>query len=299
MKVAGCATVAPGDTSSFECIRPEILPMKLKTPMLAVVIGGLVFATTACAQVSEKLESAYKPSVGQEGKDVIWVPTPQALVDRMLELADLRPEDYLVDLGSGDGRTVITAARRGARAHGIEFNRDMGALSKRAARTEGLDGQATFEQGDIFQSDFSKATVVTLFLLPQLNLRLRPTLLDMKPGTRVVSNSFNMGDWEPDDEVRATDNCEQYCSAYKWIVPAKVEGTWQMDGRELVLKQKYQTFSGTLREGNKTVRIKDGRLKGTQIAFTAGNDRFAGEVNGTTMQGKLNDGAAWSASRLK
>src|SRR5690606_33403197 len=163
-----------------------------------------------------------------------WVPTPQSLVDAMLDMAELTADDYLIDLGSGDGRTVITAAKRGARAHGIEYNPDMVEISKRAAEAEGVADRATFEQADIFESDFSDATVISLFLLPNLNLKLRPIILDMAPGTRVVSNSFDMSDWEPDDKVHVQESdCNAYCRGYKWIVPAKVEGTWALAARAL------------------------------------------------------------------
>ena len=273
--------------------------MSFRKSLIAAALCGLALSSSAGAQTAAAKGSTYEPRVGQHGKDVIWVPTPEALVDRMLELAELTPNDYLVDLGSGDGRTVITAARRGARAHGIEFNPDMVALSKRTAKVEGVDDRATFEQGDIFESDFSKATVVTLFLLPQINLRLRPTLLNMKPGTRVVSNSFNMDDWQPDAEVTATENCTNYCSAYKWVVPAKVEGKWQMEGRELVLKQKFQMLEGTLGQGAAAISIKDGRLEGANIVFTVGNDRFTGKVDGNTMKGRLNNASDWSATRSR
>src|SRR5690606_30468300 len=162
-------------------------------------------------------------------------------------MAGLTPNDYLVDLGSGDGRTVITAAKRGAKAKGIEFNPDLVHFAQAAAKAEGVADRATFEQGDIFQSDFSDATVVTLFLTTSLNLKLRPILLDMKPGTRVVSNSFSRGDWEPDASARLDedDGCVSWCSAYKWMVPAKVGGPWDLGGRQLVLDQSYQTFEGS------------------------------------------------------
>src|SRR6266516_6959935 len=140
----------------------------------------------------------YEPHVGQEGKDVIWVPTPQALVDKMLDMAKVTPKDYVIDLGSGDGRTVITAAKRSARALGVAFNPDMVALSRRTAAKAGVSDKATFVDADIFRSDLSPATAITLFLLTDLNLKLRPTILTLKPGTRVVSNTFRMGDWEPD-----------------------------------------------------------------------------------------------------
>ena len=164
----------------------------------------------AMAQPAEKFE----PTVGQEGKDVVWVPTPQALVDKMLDMAKLTPNDIHYDLGSGDGRTVITAAKRGATAFGVEFNPKMVELSRANAEAEGVTGKATFVQGDIFKTDFSKANVITLFLLPELNERLRPTILDMKPGTRVVSNSFSMGNWQPDERVEVTEDCRGYCRAH-------------------------------------------------------------------------------------
>ena len=155
---------------------------------------------------------------------MIWVPTPQALVDKMLDMAKVTPNDYVIDLGSGDGRTVITAAKRGARALGIEYNPDMVELSKRNAAKEGVSGKANFVKADIFESDFSQATVITMYLLPQLNLKLRPKILDLKPGTRIVSHAFTMEEWTADQ----TDSVRTAAPRYLWIVPAKVEGTWQL-----------------------------------------------------------------------
>lgn len=251
---------------------------------------------SAWAQADAPAESVdFEPTIGQSGKDVIWVPTPQALVDRMLDMAGLTAQDTLVDLGSGDGRTVITAAKRGASARGIEYNPDMVALSRSAARREGVADKAVFEQADIFESDFSNATVVTLFLLPGLNLRLKPTLLDMAPGTRVVSNSFTMGDWEP-DETGEAEGCTNYCIAYKWVVPAKVEGSWKTPDGELQLTQKYQVVEGNLRKGGATLPISDGRLEGSDIRFKAGDQEYQARVTGESMQGTAG-GQAWSASR--
>src|SRR5262245_31905861 len=207
----------------------------LRQSLLALCLALLLGYGLARAQPAKE----YEPSVGQEGKDVVWVPTPQALVDKMLDMAKVTPQDYVIDLGSGDGRTVITAAKLGAKALGIEYNPDMVELSKRNAAKEGVGDKAAFVQGDIFESDFSKATVVTMFLLPRLNLKLRPILLDMKPGTRVVSNTFDMGDWQADQVVRATGECTSYCQAYLWIIPAKADGTWQMGESELTLEQQY------------------------------------------------------------
>jgi hypothetical protein len=229
----------------------------------------------------------YEPQVGQSGKDVVWVPTPQDTVDRMLDMAAAKPGDYVIDLGSGDGRTVITAAKRGIRALGVEFNPDMVELSRRAVTKEGVGGRATIVQGDIFKTDFSKATVLTMYLLPRLNMRLRPTILKMKPGTRVVSHSFNMEDWEPDDGFSSSnEKCKEHCLAYFWVVPARVAGTWRIPQGRLKLEQKFQKFTGTLRTGGKTLKVEDGRVRGEEITFTAGGTRYSGTVKGRKMQVK-------------
>jgi len=268
----------------------------LRKSLLAASIFMFSLSGNAWAQATAAETSAAEPKVGQAGKDVIWVPTSQALIDRMLEMAKLTADDRLVDLGSGDGRTVITAAKRGAVARGIEFNPDLVALSKREAAAAGVTDRATFEQADIFQSDFSDATVVTLFLLPALNLRLRPTLLDMKPGTRVVSNSFMMDDWQPDESAHVTEGCSSYCVAYRWTVPAKVAGTWKMAGKELVLSQNFQMVEGNLRQGENSTPIKNGRLDGARITYSVGDEHYAGEVHGNRMQGTVNGRAGWTAS---
>lgn len=260
--------------------------------LLTVSLLGSAWAATTAPEPSTE---EFVPTVGQSGKDVIWVPTPQSLVDKMLDMAELTAEDKLVDLGSGDGRTVITAAKRGATARGIEYNPDMVALSRSAARREGVSDRAVFEQADIFESDFSDATVVTLFLLPNLNLRLKPILLDMAPGTRVVSNSFTMGDWDPDETAEAQ-GCSSYCIAYKWIVPAQVEGSWKTPDGALTLTQKYQKVQGSLRKGNDEVAITDGRLEGAKIRFKAGSDEYSAQVSGNQMRGTVNGQSDWSAS---
>lgn len=238
----------------------------------------------------------FQPEVGQSGKDVIWVPTPQALVDRMMMMAKVTPQDYVIDLGSGDGRTVITAAKLGAKALGIEYNPDMVELSKRNAAKEGVGDKAVFVHGDIFQSDFSRADVVTMFLLSGLNLKLRPILLDMKPGTRVVSNTFDMGDWKADQIVEATGQCTSYCRAYLWIIPAKVAGTWKIGESELALQQTYQTIAGTLKTGNVIAPIADGKLDADRITFTAGGKQYSGVVKGSAMEGTAG-GAPWQATK--
>jgi len=274
--------------------------------LLAAFLLPLALALPGCAIAQDK---DYTPTVGQEGKDVIWVPTPQALVEKMLDMAKLTAKDIHYDLGSGDGRTVIAAAKRGAQAFGVEFNPDMVALSERAAAKEGVAGKAKFMQGDIFQTDFSKATVVTLYLLPSLNIKLRPTLLNMKPGTRVVSHAFSMDDWQADQ----TENVEGR-TGYLWIVPAPVEGSWRWNGSgsgpkdyQVKLRQQFQKVEGEVVLDGKPGQLRDVKLTGDQISFTvldaSGVRRdFSGRVAGNAMQGvvKLPDGsseAKWSATR--
>lgn len=259
----------------------------------AVTLNGALAQTAPAASPS----NVYEPKTGQEGKDVVWVPTPQALVDRMMRMAEVTKDDYLVDLGSGDGRTVITAAKLGVRAHGIEYNGDLVELSKRNAQAEGVADRATFVRADIFESDFSNATVVTLFLLKALNLKLRPTLLDMKPGTRIVSNTFDMGDWKPDDKIDAGSGCVSWCTAYKWVIPAKVGGTWSLGEGELRLTQTYQMLSGAIATNGKSLPISDARMDGTKITFTAGGQRYTGEVADGKMSGQTAGGQSWSATR--
>jgi SAM-dependent methyltransferase len=252
----------------------------------------------ACGLAQAQPAKEYEPSVGQEGKDVVWVPTPQALVDKMLDMAKVTPKDYVIDLGSGDGRTVITAAKRGSKALGIEYNPEMVELSKRNAAKEGVSDKANFVKADLFESDFSQAQVITMFLLPSINIKLRPKILDLKPGTRIVSNSFDMEDWKPDEDATAS-GCDHWCTAHLWIVPAKVGGIWKLPQGELNLKQTFQMISGTLRNGNVTTPIS-GKLNGDQISFTAGAAQYTGRVNGNAIEGTVkggNDGK-WSATRV-
>lgn len=242
----------------------------------------------------------YVPRSGQPGKDVVWVPTQQVLIDRMFAMARLTKDDYLIDLGSGDGRTVISAAKRGVRALGIEYNPDLVTLSKRTAEAEGVTDKARFVEGDIFETNFSDATVLTLFLLPELNLKLRPTILNMKPGTRVVSNTFMMDDWEPDEAAVVAENCSSYCRAYHWVVPAKVAGTWRLGDGELKLAQSFQKLSGTLTVAGKAQPISDARMKGGEISFMAGGRSYTGRVDNDRMTGSSEAAGAkldWQATR--
>jgi precorrin-6B methylase 2 len=246
-------------------------------------------ATVAFAQTTG--QKPFEPQVGQAGKDVVWVPTPQAVVDKMLELTNVTKDDIVYDLGSGDGRTVISAAKKGARAFGIEYNPDMVTLSQNNAKAAGVADRATFVKADLFETDFSKANVITMFLLPSINMKLRPKILDMKPGTRIASNTFTMEDWQADETATITDGCSSsWCTALYWIVPAKVAGTWNTPSGALTLTQNFQMLTGTL--GNQAIQ---GRLKGSEITITAGNQKWTGMVDGNTI--KFSSPSAMTATR--
>jgi len=270
----------------------------------------LVAALATLPAAAQGPAQVYEPQVGQAGKDVIWVPTPDAVVERMLRMAQVTASDTVVDLGAGDGKIAIAAAKHfGARALGIEFNPDMVAFARRAAERAGVAGRARIVQGDIFATDFSKATVVTMYLLPALNLRLRPTLLALRPGTRIVSHSFGMDDWEP-DELTTLDGRR----IFFWVVPAEVAGAWRLEGAgtgtppraELALEQRYQKIGGSVALGPVLAGLRDARLAGTRIAFSYVDARglrldFAGRVDGPRMAGtfRAEDGVEgrWTAAK--
>jgi len=269
-------------------------------------IGSLVLLCTVLAGPGTHGQSppapapkVYEPEVGQKGKDVVWVPTADPVVEKMLDLARVTPKDYVIDLGSGDGRTVIAAARRGARALGIEYNPDLVTLSTQNAAKAGVSGRATFVKADFYAADLSRATVITMFLLPEINMKLRPKLLALKPGTRVVSNSFSMEDWEADKRAVVegeNSGCSSWCTALLWIVPSRVEGRWTLPQGELVLAQKFQMISGTLG----AVPIAKGRLRGNAISFTVGRARYDGSVRANSMHGTVTVGetaSTWAAMR--
>jgi SAM-dependent methyltransferase len=274
---------------------------------LAVSLAG----ASAYAQQAPAEPKEYVPQVGQSGKDVVWVPTPEALVERMLKMAGVGPKDYVIDLGSGDGRTVIAAAQKfGARAMGIEYNPEMVALSAKNAEKAGLGDKVKFIKADIFETDFSQATVITMYLLPALNLKLRPKILDLRPGTRVVSHAFNMEDWQPDQTVTVEGR-----DAFLWIVPAKVAGSWKLSvpagsGEEswnVRLGQQFQVLSGRAQNGDKSFDLADGRLRGGNIrfGFVDGNGvkrEFSGQVRGDRMEGTTQTQGGtpvkWSATRV-
>ncbi len=255
----------------------------------AALLAALLVASGAAAQPQK-----FEPQVGQAGKDVIWVPTPDDVVDRMLTMAQVTPGDFVMDLGSGDGKIAIAAARKfGARSLGIEYNPDMVKLAQDNAQTAGVAEKASFRRADIFATDFSQATVITLYLLPALNMKLRPQILSMRPGTRVASHSFNMEDWEA-DEISTLDGRR----AYFWIVPANVMGTWNLElnhqRMEMTLEQTFQKIGGSVSLGHAQGGLREARLRGANIAFayvdSAGVRRdFTGRVSGSRMEGSFRD----------
>jgi hypothetical protein len=252
--------------------------------LAAVGAAGAQTATT------DKPESgAFAPVSGQPGKDVVWVPSPQALVDRMLEMAGATPADYVIDLGSGDGRTVITAARRGIKALGVEYNPDMVALSRKAAAEANVGDRATFVQGDIFQTDFSQATVLTLFLLPDLNLKLRPTILNMKPGTRVVSNTFTMGDWTADQTIDAGGDLHQLLPGPQVDRPGEGRGHLAPSERRAEAGPEVPDADRNAVERRQGDPDR-GAPQRHRDHVTAGEARYTGTVNGTRIEAKTQDG---------
>lgn len=257
----------------------------------SLCFAAAVFASFAGAGYAQDKPAAdYAPQSGQQGKDVVWVPTPQIVVDKMLEIAGVGPTDVVIDLGSGDGRTVITAAQKGARALGIEYNPDLVELSRRAAAKAGVSSNATFVKADLFETSFAEASVVTMFLLPELNLQLRPKILSLKPGTRIVSNTFTMGEWEPDEraDLAGHPGCTiSYCRVLFWLVPQQVEGTHNVAQGQLMLKQEFQMLTGTLKRGSATVKVT-GRVRGESIELSAGSKRYRGQMQGGVME--LRDG---------
>ena len=260
------------------------MPRMMKPSFLfRTLIIALVIAVPASARAQDE---GFVPQPGQPGKDVVWVPTPPELVERMLDLAAVTPQDFVIDLGSGDGRNVIGAAKRGARALGVEFNPNMVALSKKNATQAGVSDKAMFVEGDMYEADISKANVLALFLLPSNMLQLRQKFLDLRPGSRIVSNTFGIEGWTPDETVTMDGDCSAWCTALLWIVPAKVNGRWRIGQDELALTQNFQMVTGTL--GGRD--ISDGRLRGDQIRFTVGAVEYTGTVAGDRIEGMVRGG---------
>jgi SAM-dependent methyltransferase len=251
-----------------------------------------------------RAQEPYKPRVGQPGKDVVWVPTPPELVEKMLDMAQVTKDDFVIDLGSGDGRNIIAAARRGARGLGVEFDADMVALSRRLAEEQGVPDRATFVRGDMYEADISKATVVAIYLLPANLEKLLPKLQSLRPGTRIVSNTFGFEEWDPDARGTVEGGaCANWCEALLWIVPARAAGEWRLSETEtLALTQIHQVLYGSLRVGERELPISSARMRGYDISFAAGDRTYLGRLSGTTMEGSVTapDGTLpWRATRVK
>jgi SAM-dependent methyltransferase len=276
--------------------------------LLALVVAG---AATAQAPVGPPAPAAppappgpYQPRIGQPGKDVVWVPTPPELVETMLDLAKVTKDDYVIDLGSGDGRNVIAAATRGARALGVEFNPQLVEVSKQAARAKGVADKATFVQGDMYEADISQATVMAIYLLPANMDKLLPKFQALTPGSRIVANTFGFSDWDPDarDTVKES-ACSDWCEALLWIVPARVAGTWLLENGmgTLALTQLNQVIYGSLTVGITEAPIGQARMRGYDISFTVGDQIYTGRVSGSAMQGTMNGPGGtrdWRAVRV-
>jgi SAM-dependent methyltransferase len=272
-------------------------------------LGALLFAAISGSVASGQQPAApapqepYTPRVGQAGKDVVWVPTPPALLDLMLDLAQVTKDDFVMDLGSGDGRNIIAAAKRGARGVGVEYNPDMVALSNRLAQEEGVGNLASFVQGDMYEADISKATVMAVFLLPVNMEKLLPSFKTLAPGSRIVSNTFGFQEWDPDTRATVKDGaCSDWCEALLWIVPAQAAGNWAIQGGTLKLTQLHQVLYGALSGVSRDTPISKARMRGYDITFTIGDSTYTGRLQGDVMEGMVTGpggSRAWTANRMK
>jgi len=263
--------------------------MKLIFPRHFAAVLSFVFLAAAVHAADQPFE----PVSGQAGKDVVWVPTPPSLVEKMLDVAKVTPRDFVMDLGSGDGRNIIAAAKRGARAVGVEFNPEMVEYSTRAAEKDGVGGMAKFVEGDMFAADISQATVLAIFLLPDNLDKLVDKFLALKPGTRIVLNTFGIRNWEPDETFRGED-CGAWCDVLLYYVPAKVAGDWQFMGGKLHLDQSYQVVTGTYESNQGKVALANAKLQGDRISFSVNGTAYDGVVEGNTIRASA---GAWSAQR--
>jgi SAM-dependent methyltransferase len=252
----------------------------------------LISCFALCVSASTYAQQAakpFEPVSGQAGKDVVWVPSPPDMVNKLMELGRVTPNDFVMDLGSGDGRNVIAAARLGARALGVEYNPNMVELSRRLAQEAGVGDKAQFVEADMYTYDISKATVMALFLLPVNMNKLAPKFFNLAPGSRIVANTFGIDGWEPDMRVTlpATSECESWCEALLWVVPAKVAGTWTMANGSFTLTQEYQAVQGSVTTGGQTQTVVMGRLFGEEITFMSGGQTYKGKVIGNTIEGTI------------
>jgi SAM-dependent methyltransferase len=259
------------------------------------------FLLTLILPVAALAQPPFQPYEGQPGKDVVWVPTPPALVEKMLDLVRVTAKDFVVDLGSGDGRNVIAAAKRGARALGVEYDPEMVKLSQQNAEAAGVADKAKFMQGDMFEADFSQATVLALFLLPANLDKLRDKFLQLPAGTRIVNNGYKIHGWEEAEIGHSDGFCTTWCTAYLYIVPAMVAGAWHLPAGEILFDQDFQTLSGTLRTKDGRYLPVRGSVSGERIRFSVGLDVYTGRVRGQEMSGDANGAVSgyWKAARLK
>jgi SAM-dependent methyltransferase len=267
---------------------------------LPAVLCALLLTLSAQPLSAQTATTAHKPKLGQKGKDVRWIPSAPDMVETMLDLARVTPQDYVVDLGSGDGRNVIGAAKRGAHALGVEYDADLVELSRRNAAKAGVADKATFVKGDMYQADISQVTVLALFLTPYNLIKLMPRFLELKAGTRIVSNTYEIGGgWQPDKSKRV-EPCERWCIAHLYVVPAQVEGTWRLREGELTLEQEFQRLTGTYRIKGVTLPVENGFVRGKEIRFTVAAAAYSGRVEAGSIDGTVVDGgiaSTWSAKR--
>jgi len=263
----------------------------------AVSLPILLAVSLVSSQVAQPPPKPYEPTIGMPGRDAVWVPTTPSMVAKMLDMAKVTKADLVVDLGSGDGRMIIAAARRGARARGVEFTPELVEHSRKLARDAGVADRATFVQGDMYVADISDATVLALFLLPENLDKLKDKFLALKPGSRIVLNTYKIPGWEPDVSETITGDCSSWCTSMLHIVPARVAGAWKLPSGQLTLSQSFQMLSGELVAATATTPIADARMRGDEITFSLGNLKYTGRVDGNRMTGKRSDGQAWTATR--
>ena len=272
--------------------------LKFVGSLLGAFIIAAACVDSPAAQTAAQTKEEFVPQVGQPGKDVVWVPSPEETVAKMMEVGKITAQDFVVDLGSGDGRNVIAAAKLGARGLGVEYNPDMVALSKRIAAKEGVAERAQFVQGDMYEADFSKATALALFLLPSNLTTLRDKIFNLPAGTRVVLNTFSIPDWTPDEQT-TVENCSQWCTVMLNIVPAKVAGTWRTgDGREFMLTQQFQMLSGTAKGSDGQTINVTGRLRGNDVMLSTGKQEFNGRVKGGVIEGSQRPNGGGATQQL-
>ena len=262
-------------------------------------IAAVTLSFSLVTQQAAPPAKPFEPYSGQPGKDVVWVPTPAELVEKMLDMAKVTPQDLVMDLGSGDGRNIIGAAKRGARAIGVEYNPDMVALSRRLAKEAGVADKATFIEGDMYAADVSKASVLALFLLTTNLDKMKDKFLAMKPGSRIVLNTFGITGWSADESETIGGECQTWCTAMLLIVPANVAGTWKMPQGELTLQQEFQMLSGELVAGGKGQPVQDAKMRGDQITMKIGNTTYTGKVTGNRIEGTAANGQKWTAEKTK